>query len=82
VEGADGHGKKSKGQEVKDKLGGSGEVGQGWVYYDNQVCSHFYIYVLTMINFCSGGTVAEASMAGANTRGEGSGIGTPNWSKT
>ncbi|PUU82551.1 integral peroxisomal membrane peroxin-domain-containing protein [Tuber borchii] len=36
VEGADGHGKKSKGQEVKDKLGGSGEVGQGWVYYDNQ----------------------------------------------
>ncbi|PWW73618.1 Pex24p-domain-containing protein [Tuber magnatum] len=36
VEGADGHGKKSKGQEVKDKLGGSGGVGEGWVYYDNK----------------------------------------------
>ncbi|KAG0639869.1 integral peroxisomal membrane peroxin-domain-containing protein [Tuber brumale] len=36
VEGADGHGRKSKGQEVKDKLGCSGEVGEGWVYYDNK----------------------------------------------
>lgn len=30
------HGKK---QEVKDKVGLSGESGEGWVYYDNKVCS-------------------------------------------
>ncbi|RPA92609.1 Pex24p-domain-containing protein [Choiromyces venosus 120613-1] len=36
VEGANGHGKKGVTQEVKDKLGGNGEVGEGWVYYDNK----------------------------------------------
>lgn len=28
-----------KRQEVKDKMGLSGESGEGWVYYDNKVSS-------------------------------------------
>lgn len=41
VEGAkgekNGHGHHKK-QDVKDKVGLSGESGEGWVYYDNKVC--------------------------------------------
>lgn len=41
VEGAkgekNGNGSHKK-QDVKDKVGLSGESGEGWVYYDNKVC--------------------------------------------
>ncbi|RPB09683.1 integral peroxisomal membrane peroxin [Morchella conica CCBAS932] len=36
VEGANGGGGGGKKQEVKDKVGLSGESGEGWVYYDNK----------------------------------------------
>lgn len=42
VEGAMGEkngGGHEKRQEVKDKIGLGGESGEGWVYYDNKVCS-------------------------------------------
>ena len=46
VDGQDTEGKKhGKKQVVKDKLGGSGVVGEGWIYYDNKVCmmaTHVY----------------------------------------
>ena len=44
VDGQDQEGRKQGGrkQAVKDKLGGSGVEGEGWIYYDNKVC---YLYL-------------------------------------
>ena len=87
VDGQDMEGRKpGKKQAVKDKLGGSGVEGEGWIYYDNKVCRAFS-YVNTgepvKANFCGSGitVLGREGTVGESILGGVSGYETRNWSK-
>lgn len=87
VDGQDMEGRKQgKKQAVKDKLGGSGVEGEGWIYYDNKVCralSYLSVGEAAKANLRGSGitVLGRGRTVGESILGDVNGYETRNWSK-